>query len=625
MEPLQEDHSRPDPSHDPLLALEDMRPPHQGLPPQLPTELSEMVPASEGLPQLPPPTGAEHRSNPFTVSLFEGSPGYKQRKKKPKRNGSNRGTGSDDGWSGSEDESSRSDAGGGPSGQSGYPSGSVPSGQGDPYGGSGYAGPSVPHPGGLAYPQQQQQPQDSTAYGYSRKEDSVDDSQDGYQQQQINDWNQPPPPVAQPGPPSYPYHSGYPASQSPYPSVPISRYSQSPMPNIPIDAGSTAVETPPGTNGVLAGRMFRCPLDTCSRLFKRLEHLKRHVRTHTQERPYVCQRCHKRFSRSDNLTQHLKTHEKADRGERSMSTNGLSDAEMEYARLMGEEFAPGMPAVFHGGRGDFNGSSPFGDEASLYGSPAPPHIQRFGSVPPGFQPPRQAYDQGRFSMPPPSMGGSPHSDPANLVRMRSASYGHGIQPGLDMAPDGSPYMNHPQPLPMARNSRSPMPSVPQRAMSMQASGSGLGGSMRSVSQPGGNQRYAPYPNNRMPPPPGPSYSPDPGYQQQSYSASMPLAASNGLMVPNAPSLGGSPLPETATALPLPTSGSIPNGHQTLGGNYGLQAPSQHGDDGSHIPLQSPASFGFENMVATASYSTGEQAAAGWPGQEGEDGMAATAS
>ena len=48
-----------------------------------------------------------------------------------------------------------------------------------------------------------------------------------------------------------------------------------------------------------------CPIPTCGRLFKRLEHLKRHVRTHTQERPYVCSLCNKAFSRSDNLAQYV--------------------------------------------------------------------------------------------------------------------------------------------------------------------------------------------------------------------------------------------------------------------------------------------------------------------------------
>ncbi|PWW78113.1 STE-domain-containing protein [Tuber magnatum] len=53
-----------------------------------------------------------------------------------------------------------------------------------------------------------------------------------------------------------------------------------------------------------------CPIPSCGRLFKRLEHLKRHVRTHTQERPYICNHCNKAFSRSDNLAQHRRTHDR---------------------------------------------------------------------------------------------------------------------------------------------------------------------------------------------------------------------------------------------------------------------------------------------------------------------------
>ncbi|KYK60046.1 transcription factor Fst12 [Drechmeria coniospora] len=61
-----------------------------------------------------------------------------------------------------------------------------------------------------------------------------------------------------------------------------------------------------------------CPIPTCGRLFKRLEHLKRHVRTHTQEKPYVCPHCSKAFSRSDNLAQHKRTHSREDGGDGSL-------------------------------------------------------------------------------------------------------------------------------------------------------------------------------------------------------------------------------------------------------------------------------------------------------------------
>ncbi|TFK37282.1 hypothetical protein BDQ12DRAFT_667209 [Crucibulum laeve] len=61
-------------------------------------------------------------------------------------------------------------------------------------------------------------------------------------------------------------------------------------------------------------KAFVCPLFSCGRLFKRMEHLKRHLRTHTMERPFSCPKCKKKFSRSDNLNQHLRTHERSGPG-----------------------------------------------------------------------------------------------------------------------------------------------------------------------------------------------------------------------------------------------------------------------------------------------------------------------
>ncbi|KAG6860903.1 hypothetical protein C0995_006157 [Termitomyces sp. Mi166 len=61
-------------------------------------------------------------------------------------------------------------------------------------------------------------------------------------------------------------------------------------------------------------KAFACPLFSCGRMFKRMEHLKRHLRTHTMERPYACPQCNKKFSRSDNLNQHLRTHGRGHNG-----------------------------------------------------------------------------------------------------------------------------------------------------------------------------------------------------------------------------------------------------------------------------------------------------------------------
>ncbi|KAL7666215.1 C2H2-type domain-containing protein [[Candida] zeylanoides] len=56
------------------------------------------------------------------------------------------------------------------------------------------------------------------------------------------------------------------------------------------------------------GRVFQCTgYPDCSMSFTRSEHLARHKRKHTGERPFTCPHCSKNFSRLDNLRQHKQT------------------------------------------------------------------------------------------------------------------------------------------------------------------------------------------------------------------------------------------------------------------------------------------------------------------------------
>lgn len=118
--------------------------------------------------------------------------------------------------------------------------------------------------------------------------------------------------------PAYPNADGFDPSTSMYPQQQQSLHPTEPAAQ---NSGTTQYETisPDGKF-----RAFMCPLLSCGRLFKRMEHLKRHLRTHTMERPYTCPMCQKRFSRSDNLNQHLRTHERTGSSTGSTGANSTS-------------------------------------------------------------------------------------------------------------------------------------------------------------------------------------------------------------------------------------------------------------------------------------------------------------
>ncbi|KAK1829745.1 hypothetical protein QBC39DRAFT_332169 [Podospora conica] len=76
--------------------------------------------------------------------------------------------------------------------------------------------------------------------------------------------------------------------------------------------------------------MFQCGL--CSSQYKRLDHLSRHVRSHTQTKPYQCHVCAKAFGRTDLLKRHLAAHGVDNGPNRRQAARALRDTPVRVSQ-----------------------------------------------------------------------------------------------------------------------------------------------------------------------------------------------------------------------------------------------------------------------------------------------------
>ncbi|KAF9918097.1 hypothetical protein BX616_010247 [Lobosporangium transversale] len=89
------------------------------------------------------------------------------------------------------------------------------------------------------------------------------------------------------------------------------------MPTQSSNRGSPALTKSTSTTGS-KGKLFQCTgFGDCRMVFTRSEHLARHARKHTGEKPFQCvvDGCTRMFSRFDNMVQHTQTHTKGSRRE----------------------------------------------------------------------------------------------------------------------------------------------------------------------------------------------------------------------------------------------------------------------------------------------------------------------
>ncbi|KAJ4477475.1 hypothetical protein J3R30DRAFT_3486405 [Lentinula aciculospora] len=116
-------------------------------------------------------------------------------------------------------------------------------------------------------------------------------------------------------------------------------------------------------------KTFQCRnYGDCRMVFSRSEHLARHIRKHTGERPFTCH-CGKNFSRLDNLRQHAQTvhADKADQNERMMRELGRVHATMAAANKQAAQ-AAGVPARSSRGSQDSAGNARTGRSGARPGT-----------------------------------------------------------------------------------------------------------------------------------------------------------------------------------------------------------------------------------------------------------------
>ncbi|CAG8022891.1 unnamed protein product [Penicillium salamii] len=95
-------------------------------------------------------------------------------------------------------------------------------------------------------------------------------------------------------------------------------------------------------------RKFNCTIIGCRRGFKRQDHLERHIKSHSKEKPHVCwvPGCHRAFARRDNLKAHCtKTHTR--RGGRNRYVATLDETSPDYdPGYRGQLSFDGLPLRF---------------------------------------------------------------------------------------------------------------------------------------------------------------------------------------------------------------------------------------------------------------------------------------
>ncbi|KAI9926895.1 hypothetical protein ASPWEDRAFT_711356 [Aspergillus wentii DTO 134E9] len=90
----------------------------------------------------------------------------------------------------------------------------------------------------------------------------------------------------------------------------------------------------------------------CSQSFTKDEHLARHIRTHTREKPFVCDECERAFSRHDSLLRHTRSHQLRSSQPVRIQAASVSEDTVAGSEQSGQIMRNSVPPSLHGLDGD---------------------------------------------------------------------------------------------------------------------------------------------------------------------------------------------------------------------------------------------------------------------------------